>query len=192
MDWKTIATLAVTVSLAFFGYVVTYLNNLNVSRRKERLDRINRQLKELYGPLFALSHASQIAWVSFRRQFRPHGPFWSEDNPPTPDEAAAWRIWMQEVFMPFNVRKEQAILANSDLVDEKEMPRAFIRLCAHVAGYKIVLKKWENEDYTQNVSSINYPQEIHDYVQCEFNRLKAEQTRLIGLRVISKWPGWAG
>ena len=88
---------------------------------------------------------------------------------------------MEQVFMPINVRKEEAILANSDLIDDTEMPHAFIALCAHVAGYKVVLKKWAEGDYSDNTSSINYPTEVHAYVEREYKRLKTEQARLIAL-----------
>jgi hypothetical protein len=152
-----------------------------MSQRKDQLDRVNRQLKELYGPLFALSHASHIAWESFRHRYRPTGAFWVPDNPPTEAEATAWRHWMEHVFMPLNVRKEEAILANSDLIDDAQMPRAFIALCAHVAGYKVVIKKWSEGDYSDNTSSINYPPEVHEYVEREYKRLKTEQARLIAL-----------
>ncbi len=43
----------VTIGLAFVGYVVTYLNGLRLSQRQERLARVNRQLGEFYGPLYA-------------------------------------------------------------------------------------------------------------------------------------------
>lgn len=89
---------------------------------------------------------------------------------------------MEHVFMPLNVRKENAILANSDLIDDAEMPEAFIALCAHIAGYKVVLKKWAEGDYSDNTSSINYPTEVvREYVEREYKRLKAEQARLIAL-----------
>ena len=105
MDWKTLATLLVTVALAFAGYVVTYRNSVKLSQRNERLDRIDRQLRELYGPLFALVSASGEAWSGFRRIYRPGiSSYWRSEPAPTEQEAAAWRLWMVEVFMPLNTR----------------------------------------------------------------------------------------
>ncbi len=88
---------------------------------------------------------------------------------------------MEEVFMPMNVRMEEAILANCDLIDEAEMPPAFVALCAHVEGYKVVLKKWKVGDYSENTSSINYPDEVQKYVEGKYGNLKTEQARLIAL-----------
>lgn len=53
MDQTLIITTVVTVSLAFLGYIATYLNNLQKSRREDQLERINKQLSELYGPMFS-------------------------------------------------------------------------------------------------------------------------------------------
>jgi hypothetical protein len=182
MDWKIFATLSVTVVLAFIGYWATYWNNLRISQRKDKLDRVNRQLKELYGPLYALGQVSQIAWKSFRSRYRPEGSFWSAPNdPPTEKEAIAWRLWMTEVFIPIIFRMEEVILANSDLIDAPEMPRSFVSLCAHIAGYKVVKKNWSEGDFSKNTSSINFPDELRHDVESEYKRLKVEQAKLIAL-----------
>jgi hypothetical protein len=182
MDWKTFATLTVSAVLAFVGYWATYWNNLRMSQRKDKLERINRQLKELYGPLFALGHASEIAWRSFRHRYRPGRAFWGVPNDaPTEEEAIAWRLWMAEVFIPIIFKMEELILVNSDLIDDPEMPASFIALCAHIAGYKVVTKKWAEGDFSDNISSINFPKEVQGYVEREYKRLKTEQARLIAL-----------
>jgi hypothetical protein len=51
MDQKTVATLTATVFVALMGYAATYLNSIRLSQRKDRLERIDRQLREFYGPL---------------------------------------------------------------------------------------------------------------------------------------------
>ena len=68
MDTQTIATLLVTVVVATAGYVAAYLNSLRLAQRKERLERLDRQLRELYGPLYALTQSGDRSWNAFRRQ----------------------------------------------------------------------------------------------------------------------------
>ena len=60
-----VTAITVTIVLAFIGYAATYVNDLRLARRKDRLDRVNRQLSELYGPLLALSTASSRLWEEF-------------------------------------------------------------------------------------------------------------------------------
>jgi hypothetical protein len=50
---EVLITTIVTITLALIGYVATYLNNIRMSRHQARLERINRQLSELYGPMLA-------------------------------------------------------------------------------------------------------------------------------------------
>ncbi|MHC4510486.1 MAG: hypothetical protein ACYTAO_16285 [Planctomycetota bacterium] len=68
MDTTLAVTPIVTVLLAFVGYLMTYLINLRTSQRKEQLERVSRQLKELYGPLLALTQASEQAWFGFMQK----------------------------------------------------------------------------------------------------------------------------
>ncbi|MFK0045124.1 hypothetical protein ACIQU4_13595 [Streptomyces sp. NPDC090741] len=48
-----------TVGLAFLGYLATYANGLRLAQRQARLARVNQQLSEFYGPLFALMETNR-------------------------------------------------------------------------------------------------------------------------------------
>jgi hypothetical protein len=174
-------TLIITVMLAFSGYLVTYLNNIRLSQRAERLERVNRQLGELYGPLFALSQASDRAWQAFRRKYRPGRTYFGEGTPPNDEELKVWRLWMNTVFMPNNLRMYELLLSKSDLLIESEMPKCLLDFCAHVTAYQTVLRKWENNDFSEHTSLIDYPtQELIEYIRKSYVALKAEQGKLIG------------
>jgi hypothetical protein len=83
MTVATVVTLSVTVTLAFIGYVATYRNNLRLDRQKARLERVNLQLSDFYGPLLANAAASGIAWLAFRSRYRPTNGFllgWTDDT----------------------------------------------------------------------------------------------------------------
>jgi hypothetical protein len=180
MDGKTIATLIVTIVIAFIGFIVKYINDVAVARRKDKLERVNLQLKNLYGPLYATLQASEITWRAFRSSYRPGKAFFGTEPPPTDEELAAWRLWMAEVFMPLNLRLEKTIVENGDLIIEKEMPECFLRLCAHVAAYKPVLKKWESNDFSEHSSVNNFPTDLSQYVESSYSYLKNRQEALLG------------
>ena len=182
MDWKIWIAPSVTIVVALLGFAVKYLNDIKIAQRKDRLDRINQQLKLLYGPLYATDQAGNTAWQAFRTKNRPNRGYWDPEAPPTEDEKAVWRLWMQEVFMPLNLRLEKTIVENGDLLIEKQMPESLLLLLAHVSAYKAVLKRWDNGDYTEHISLVNYPrQEVRTYVEKSFADLKNEQARLLGL-----------
>lgn len=174
------STIVVTICLAFIGYIATYLNNIAVARRKDRLERINLQLRNLYGPLYATDQASRIAWDAFRSRYRPSGSFFRSTPPPTKEELEAWRLWMSEVFMPLNLRMEKIIVENADLILGDQMPDSFLEFIAHVAAYKPVIKKWQSGDYSEHTSFSNYPTEMRQHIVSSYSQLKKEQEIILG------------
>lgn len=108
-----------------------------MASRKDRLDRVNDQLKNLYGPLLASISAADSAWTTFRQQYRPQGGhFWKTSPPPTDEEGEAWRLWIRIVFMPLNRQMRDLIVANAHLFDEEQVPECLLKLSAHVSAYE--------------------------------------------------------
>jgi hypothetical protein len=178
-----VITAVVTIFVALAGYLITYWNNILLSRRTERLNRINKQLNEFYGPLYSLVHSSSKAWVTFRTKYRQRISYFSNDPPPTEEDIQAWRLWMTTVFMPINLRIYELIVSKADLLIERDMPECLRELGAHVAAYQTVLKKWENNDFSEHKSLINYPgRALLDYSRRSFKELKEKQANLVGER----------
>src|SRR5215212_9630765 len=139
MDATEVVTL-VGVGVAAIGYFIKYRTDLNLEQRNDRLERVNRQLSEFYGPLLALTRASDQSWQAFRKRYRPgEGSFWKNDPPPTLEDAAAWRLWMTTVFVPVHERMMELVLERADLIEEPDMPACLLALCAHVGGYQAIL-----------------------------------------------------
>jgi hypothetical protein len=187
MSW-TEAVALVGVVVAAIGYLFKYQTDVMLLQRNDRLERINRQLSDFYGPLLALTRSSERSWVAFRERHRPPGDrsYWRGDPPLTEEDAAAWRLWMTTVFMPMHQQMMDLVLNHADLIDESEMPLCLLDLCAHVSGYQAVLKQWESGDISvareDNISVVNFPsQELTAYAAVAFGRLKTEQGRLLGL-----------
>ena len=182
----TEAVAIVGVVVAVIGYFVTYRTNLRLAQRNDRLERINRQLSEFYGPLLALTRSSDQSWQAFRKRYRPGGgSFWKSDPPLTVEDAAAWRLWMTTVFMPVHQRMMELVLNRADLIEEPDMPSCLLALCAHVNGYQAILKEWETGEISiereDNLSIVNFPgDELAAYAATAFSRLKAEQAELLG------------
>jgi hypothetical protein len=104
---------SVTVLLALSGYLVTYITSLRLTQRKDRLDRINRQLSEFYGPLLALQEAGTRT-----RDMIPPEQKTTPDFSPTKDALAEWRNWMTHTFMPLNRRRSEIVIRHADLLIE--------------------------------------------------------------------------
>ena len=171
-----------TLLVGIIGFGITYWNNLRLERKKSEIKLVSDQLEKLYGPLFSLTKASGAAWGSFRSRFRPNSDIFSEIDPPNAEELREWRLWMNEVFMPLNLKIENAIVSNSHLIEGPEMPKPFLDFLAHVEVWKAVFTKWTAAKIEEHRSHIRYPSEFKVYVYDTFARLKAKQNKLIGIQ----------
>jgi hypothetical protein len=165
---------ALTVLLAFAGYLATYLGNRMIARRTARLQLVDRRLNEFYGPLYVASRAGNIAYRSLLKK---QGK--TQCHPIAPQEIKEWMLWMKTIFMPLNNIREKIIIEKAHLIVEEEMPYCLLEFVTHVVGYKAVLAKWAEGDCSEMRSTIGWPPEFDRYVERSYAALKAEQTRLI-------------
>ncbi len=83
--------------------------------------------------------------------------------------------------MPSNRQLVELIRTKSDLIIESDIPLCLKDLCAHVAGYEIVLKRWEQQEFSELVSLAEYPTDaLLQYTAQSFERLKHVQADILG------------
>ena len=180
-----VTSLIVTALLAIFGYLAKYINDVQIERRKEQLELINKQINEFYGPLYIASVQGQMAFQALAKKLGRRYIFIEGQQIPE-NEMKEWKIWLEHVLMPLNTLREELILKNAHLIREREVPSCLLEFAAHVASYKAMLKKWDAGDYSQYTPLINFPGEVTDYAARSYRELKAEQLKLIGKRNRSK------
>jgi len=163
-----------TIILAFIGYLATFMSARMLARRRDKLDLVNKRLNEFYGPLYVASQAGNIAYRSLLKK---QGK--AQSDPITDDEMKEWVLWMTTIFMPLNDVREKIIIEKAYLIVEEQMPHCLLDFVTHVVGYKAVLSKWAEGDYTERRSTIGWPPEFDTYVTRSYAALKAEQTRLL-------------
>lgn len=182
MDQTFFITTSISILLALLGYLYTWFSSRRSSQQKAQLERVNLQLSNLYGPLFALVESSDISWRAFRSKHQPNSRYFSKVKPPAEKDIEAWRLWMKTVFMPINSQMYDIVQDNAELLIESEMPKCLLLLLAHVASFKAVIKKWKQNDFSEHESLVVYPsEELIDYVNSSYKSLKREQSKLIGL-----------
>jgi hypothetical protein len=59
------------------------------------------------------------------------------------------------------------------------MPRCLLNFVTHVVGYKAVMARWAEGDYSERRSTIGWPPEFDDYVERSYKKLKAQQMILL-------------
>jgi hypothetical protein len=169
---------ALTVLLAFVGYLVTFMITRMRDRRRDRLRMVNRRLNEFYGPLYVASKAGHTAYRTLlERQGK------TQSEPIRDEDLKDWIQWMETIFMPLNDIREKIIIEKAYLVVEEQMPQCLLDFVTHVVGYKAVIAKWGEGDYTERRATIGWPPTFDDYVERSYKALKAEQTRLLNSSV---------
>ena len=163
-----------TVILALGGYFITSLSNHMLARRRDKLDLVNKRINEFYGPLYVASEAGNIAYRSLlKRQGK------EKSDPILDSEMKEWTLWMTTIFMPLNDIRERVIIEKAHLIVEERMPQCLLDFVTHVVGYKAVLARWAEGDYSERRSTIGWPPEFDIYVKRSYAALKTEQTRLM-------------
>jgi hypothetical protein len=163
-----------TIILAFIGYMSTFLSARMLARRRDKLRLVNKRLNEFYGPLYVASEAGNIAYRSLLKKQGKTKSF-----PILDDEMKEWMLWVTNIFMPLNDAREKVIIEKAYLIIEEQMPRCLLDFVTHVVGYKAVVAKWAEGDFSERRSTIGWPPEFDAYVESSYAALKAEQTRLL-------------
>jgi hypothetical protein len=171
-----------TVLVAFTGYALTFVSAHVLARRRDKLDLVNKRLNEFYGPLYVASEAGNIAYRSLLKK---QGKTQSE--PITDEDLKDWMLWMRTIFYPLNEIREKIIIEKAHLIIEERMPPCLLDFVTHVVGYKAVLRKWADGDYSERRSTIGWPPEFDAYVRTSYAALKAEQMRLMHSAMSRAW-----
>jgi len=176
-----------TVILALGGYLITSLSARMLARRQDKLSLVNKRLNEFYGPLYVASEAGNIAYRALlRKQDK------TQCHPIRDEDMKEWMLWMTTIFMPLNDIRERVIIEKAHLIVEEQMPQCLLDFVTHVVGYKAVLAKWGEGEYTERRSMIGWPPEFDVYVKNSYAALKAEQTRLMHSALWRVWRRIAG
>ena len=176
-----------TIIVAFAGYAFTFLSTHMLARRRDKLKLVNKRLNEFYGPLYVASEAGNIAYRSLLQK---QGKTQSE--PITDEDLKDWVLWIRTIFIPLNEIREKIIIEKAHLIIEEKMPQCLLDFVTHVVGYKAVLCKWADGDYSERRSTIGWPPEFDVYVKTSYAHLKAEQMRLMHSATALAWRRFTG
>jgi hypothetical protein len=182
---RIIVGVIIAMATAVVGYLLLYLEQ----HRKEQITFVSAQIEKLYGPLFTLAKANDIAWRHFREADWGDRPAYFPEGVALPEkDIVVWRQWMSNVFQPMNVRMENAIVNNAQLLVGEEMPQMFLQFISHTEAYKSVIATWKegaplveaDRSSRANASPVSFPKQP-DFTDCivdQYHMLKALQQQL--------------
>ena len=178
---STLATLAVSIISLVVSLLVTHRSNRRNQVHKDELERVNLQLRNVYGPLYSSVHAGDQAWEHFcidAAQIR--GSDFLTDGKMTDEEVLNFKTWVEAVFMPINLRLEKIIYENGDLI-EGSLDPCLMQACTHINAYKAIVARWREPNYKGRLKpSVDYPTEdLLKHLKTHMDALQGRQQRLI-------------
>ena len=157
--------------------------------RTGTMNRVSEQLQLFYGPLLACVTCSKSAFDAMCNVHSPDGSkagfFLAKSQDPNSEQGKAYRMWTKQVFMPLNERVARLIIDRSDLIVGDKFEPLLLQLVAHVSAMRVMVKRWDEGDLTA-ITSIGYPDEIHNWIEDAFANLKATQAKFLALNGESK------
>jgi hypothetical protein len=183
------------ICVAVLGALLSFVSTRRLQRRQARLERLNAQLRDFYGPLYAIFQANHIAHLRFVDTLRPGSStlFAPDVRPLNDEELRLWRLWAESAHRHRSTPAYEVIISKAQLLIEDEMPECLLEFCAHKAGYDVLIERWKQGDYREHLSVVRHPgDELHDYLQQSFTRLKREQARELEATQGRSWPRSGG
>ncbi|MEV1246765.1 hypothetical protein [Nonomuraea sp. NPDC049750] len=168
------------------GFLLTHWSTARNNRHRDQLARVQTQLSQLYGPMYAMTQSNGIAYRAMRDRYDPEGLF-DQRTPESMEQIdknqrEIYRLWMTSVLQPTSRKVCDLLLAHAHLLLDEAMPECAMKYFTHVRGYEVVLAQWEAGEYAELFSLVPYPQEFTDYVAESFKTLQAQQSQLLANR----------
>ena len=116
------------ICVAVLGALLSYLYTRRLERRKARLERLNAQLREFYGPLYAIFEATRIAHLRFVNTLRPGSTtLFAPVLPPlNVGVLRLWRLWALSTHQHRSTPAYEVIINKAHLLIEDEMPQCLL------------------------------------------------------------------
>jgi hypothetical protein len=174
----TLVTAIASVLIAVLAYVLNQRGELARARRQARLDRVDAQLRDLYGPLLVLVESNERTWDAFRRQHLPPAEVRRRGVELTEEQRKLWRRWVLTVFLPSARRMREVIVAHGDLFIEDRIPGVVLDFCAHIASYDVTVAAWEAGEEEKVL--VSHPgADFVTYVRESYQDLKEAQAEVL-------------
>lgn len=200
--------------LVIFGFGITWLSTLKryeldckAARMRSELERTDRQLEALFGPLRAITHATDVGYRSFVLEHRRNSTHKAATassgschvstaaagdacdelaghlektiaNKPRSPEGNRYRQLVSCMLQPLNRRAMETVLSHTHLIDG-DFPHFLYEFYSHVIEMDALLERWSHRDLAVMFPPTPYPSQVNVWANSEFQRLREKQKLLL-------------
>lgn len=144
-------------------------------KKKNQLERINKQISEFYLPLHALYEKGDKNWYSFKDLY----------GEPIDFENPNYKAWAFPVFEATNTGMRDIIIKKADLVIGSQIPQCLLNFSNWADAFKIYLnayaqKDFDNAHWRKILDGIGHPTvQMQAYLSASVEVLKEQQNLLL-------------
>lgn len=188
-----------SVILALLGHWINRQREMESERRRLRLERLDAQLRDYFGPIAANLLSSKLAFNTLMRT-------WSRHTHASPGETPAakyFRVlrraeklehasgeieveWVRDSWISFHTqivgpihKQTMHILQSKSHLYDGSYSTQMLQFIAHQIEYDLLMLRWAQGEYNMLINTVEFPQGFEATVAKEMARLREEQQDLI-------------
>ncbi|XP_039255317.1 uncharacterized protein LOC120332178 [Styela clava] len=190
-EWKVACSFVVAVTSFFLN---ARYERIQV-QKEIKLNRIQSQIKDLYGPLYGNRLVSDTSYRAVMKSHKGLKKYLSEARRKKDAEMIhCWRSYVWNVLYPLDKAAVDLILNNAHLIAQGEFPKEFEQLLMHAARMEFVMESWKNDDgalesakrfddddylEVSNASGLIFRTQILTHVKQKYDTLRDEQKQIL-------------
>jgi len=167
----------------FANFYLSRRKEAEIHRRETSQQHLERQIEELYGPLWGLIQQSEAVYeVACERlpstQSRVIQAEFNEQ------ESRIWNYLRETFFLPTNVQIAELLRTKVYLIESSEMPVSFRDFLSYQAQFEVLYRLWKDKGIeSRQVRGIGWPAQFNLDVEESLKRLREryrEESQQIG------------
>lgn len=180
--------------LVVFGWIVPYKNSIKTEKMRienehelERIrwkkELIDKQISNLYGPIYALIIEGDVSFsrilYQLGRQYVIPKDKSFVDLPE--DEQKIWKHYVDTYKIPNQIKMVEIMRSNLHLIFNSEIPTCYKEFLDYSLGWELLDNQKRNNvpNYYEYHYVFNYPAEFNHYIRTTLMLLLKEQAKLI-------------
>lgn len=180
--------------LVVFGWIVPYHNSLKTEkmrvRNEEKLEKIrwkkeliDKQISELYGPMYALIREGDVTFTRIlyqlgRRHVIPRDKSFYDLSE---EEQKIWKHYVDTYKIKSQMQMVEIMRNNMHLIYNSELPASYTQFLDYSLGWEMLDNQKRNDvpNYYEYHYVFNYPAEFNYYIRTTLTTLQKEQEKLL-------------
>ncbi len=162
----------ITVTGWFINYSLSRRKEDETRRKQAAQHHLERQIEELYGPLWSLIQQSKAVY-NVACQRLPAGP----SGRPDPgrfggQDTQIWHYFVETYFLPINAQIAELIRSKVYLLESGQVPASFQDYMQHQAQFHVLHHLWKDKQVdSSNVTGGGWPAQFNVDVEQALDRL---------------------